>query len=333
MKKSADHRENIIDILKGICICFVCITHFSWQSDERKSLLFPWWIDMAVPAFMILSGYVYERSINRKNIVGLSQAYSVSGLVSKAIRFTIPVLLVYLGILAWDQHKYGKIPYEIFNTFLRGGRGQGAYYYPVMMQTIFVLPVIGILIKRYEDKGLLLCLGINIVCEILHVAYYIPTASYRLLMFRYIFPLAAGCYIALEKKIPVAGAVAMFCIGAVFIWRNAYTDYKPTYLIHWTQTSCIASMYIIPVVCLLIRKCRLRFAPLELLGRASYNIFLIQMLYYYSVAEIVYANVESRKLQLLISVSVCLLAGVLYYYLETPLTKWVQRKTVKLLTE
>lgn len=324
-----NHRERIIDLLKGICILTVCFTHYAWKSHERSRLLFSWWVDMAVPVFMILSGYVYEKTVNRRNINSLSQLYAHYDIIRKSLRFSVPVLITYILTLLWDFKKYGEIPYDILITFLRGGIGQGAYYYPVIMQTIFVLPVIAIVIKRHEEKGLMVCLAVNIIYEILHVAYHIPVESYRLLMFRYIFVLSAGCYIALGKKVPLAMPIAMLCCGALFLYAYLYTGYQPIYVIHWTGTSFFAGLYIVPVVWLVIRKCKLHFVPIEFLGKASYHIFVMQMFYYYAIAPFVYQYVQSRKAQLLICMAGCLCLGVLLYSVEVPVTKYLQNKLLK----
>ena len=274
---------------------------------------------------MILSGYVYGRSLKRKGAVSLSQLYMPADILKRTVRLTIPVLVTYLLTLAWDSAYLTQIRYDIFDTFLRGGRGPGSYYYPVMMQSVFLLPVIGVLVSRYEHKGLLICLAANAVYEILHVVYGIPVAAYRFLVFRYIFVLAAGCYIAQGEKIPKELPVAMFCVGIMFLAGYLYGGFKPKYVKDWVGTSFLASMYIVPVIWGLIRKCRLRFAPVEFLGKASYHIFVMQMLYYYSAASHVYKYIGSRKLQLLISVATPVCAGILLYFAEMPLTRLLQK--------
>lgn len=318
-------REKMVDVLKGLCILLVCFTHYAWSDEECSAMLFPWWVDMAVPIFMVLSGYVYARSADKKGINSLSQAYDFRELLSKLLRFTVPVIPVFIATVVLDNQKHGQIPYDILDTFLQGGRGPGSYYYPVMVQTIFILPIIQTIVKRYEEKGLLLCLAANFVYEVLHVAYMMPVACYRLLMFRYIFVLAAGCYLALDKKLPIVLSLLMLCGGALFIWETQHGGYQPRFLIHWISTSFAASMLIVPVVWLIVRFCKFGFWPLELLGKASYNIFLVQMLYYYSIAAEVYQKFESRKQQLLVSMAICVCVGVLYYFLETPLTKLIQK--------
>lgn len=326
MAQSETNRERIVDLLKGICILLVCFTHYGWEESHRRALLFPWWVDMAVPIFMVLSGYVYGKSLKRRTIVSLSQLYSHSEILKKLVRFTIPVLIVYILTLIWDARKYPEIPYAILNTFLQGGRGKGSYYYPIMVQTVFVLPVIGIIVTRYKEKGLLICLIANIVYEIFHVAYNIPVESYRLLMFRYIFVLAAGCYISMGHKTTALIPIAMFCCGVLFLFAYQYMGYSPLYVIHWTGTSFIASMYVIPIVWFLLKRCKLHFAPVEFLGKASYHIFVMQMLYYYTVAPLVYQHVSGGEAKLLVCMICCIGLGILLYFIETPVRKFLQKR-------
>lgn len=330
MPQKEAYREHAPDFLKGLCSILVVLTHYAWQSAERRTLLFPWWVDMAALVFMMMSGYVYEKSCRRRNIECLSQAYAPGLLFRRAIRYTLPFVIVYCLMLLRDHLKYGAVTYDIFITFLQGGRGQGGFYYPVIMQFIFVVPVIRAIVRKYRVGGLLLCLAANLVFEVLHVAYNVPVESYRLLVLRYIFVIAAGCYLATGAPIKTLWGIVMSYLGILFLVMYLYNGYKPTYLIHWTGTSVAAGLYISPVIWLVMRKCKLRFAPLELLGKASYHTFLAQMLYYYSLAPVIYENVASRKLQLLISLVICLCSGILFYFIETPLTKLVQRKAEKL---
>ncbi len=48
------------DYLKVIAIFMIVVTHLGFSANTRKNLLFPYWIDMAVPIFFIISGYVYS---------------------------------------------------------------------------------------------------------------------------------------------------------------------------------------------------------------------------------------------------------------------------------
>lgn len=59
-------------------------------------MLFPFWIDMAVPMFMIVSGYVNALSFARKGLDSFEDCYSLNSLVSKFLRLTVPFVFVVL---------------------------------------------------------------------------------------------------------------------------------------------------------------------------------------------------------------------------------------------
>ena len=79
MRWNGTERNYAADILKGIGIVFVVITHFSWSSTERRIYLFPFWIDMAVPVFMIISGFAHSASFEKRHIEKIRLAYAGGG--------------------------------------------------------------------------------------------------------------------------------------------------------------------------------------------------------------------------------------------------------------
>lgn len=91
----AARRNHSIDCMKGICIVFIIITHFTWNDLERLRYLFPFWIDMAVPFFMIISGFVYARSFIKHEIVTLESAYCLKNVLNRFIRYTVPFAFVF----------------------------------------------------------------------------------------------------------------------------------------------------------------------------------------------------------------------------------------------
>ncbi len=88
------NRDSQIDFLKGICVILIIITHFNWSDEERLNILFPFVIEMVVPIFMILSGYVNALSFNKNNI-DLSEAYSVKLVLKKIIQYTVPFIFAF----------------------------------------------------------------------------------------------------------------------------------------------------------------------------------------------------------------------------------------------
>lgn len=207
--------------------------------------------------------------------------------------------------------------------FLTGGYGPGSYYYPVMIQFIFVFPMIYLIMKKYNDKGLIICLFLNFLYELIQRAYGMNDVCYRLLMMRYILLIATGCFLTGEKyffdKIKDCFSLV---IGIAFIIAYCYMDYEPKIIIYWTRTSILACLYIIPIAMILISKLgSIRFDLLEICGRASYNIFLVQMVWYNYCSGFVGKCIPDRIVHLMINLIVCIGAGIIFYYIETPITK------------
>ena len=66
---------------------------------------------------------------------------------------------------------------------------------------------------------------------------------------------------------------------------------------------------------------------LELFGKASFNIFLVQMIYYLVASKFLYPRIENVIVILIINLLVCLSVGVIFYKIETPITQ----KVIKLI--
>ena len=326
------NRNHAIDVLKGVAILFIIITHFQWSELERLKMGFPFWIDMAVTTFMVISGFLYARSFESKGIDTFEKAYKPKLIVEKMLRFTIPFAIaflveaVYIITMVPNTH-------NMVLVFLQGGIGAGSYYYPIMMQFIFLFPIIFFVIRKYLFKGLLICLGMNAVYEVLHWAYGMNEQCYRLIALRYIFVIAFGVFLHFkncceeETKIHYKKFLAaIFVLGTLFIGLTCYTSYQPKIIIHWTRVSFMGSMYFLPIMDWLIDNCRIKCKPLELLGQGSFNIFLTQMIFYWLGAPLIYSCVSNRMLQLMICSIICIVIGMLFYFIEQPITKWVVKQ-------
>lgn len=81
-------RKTGIDYLKCICMVFIVITHFYWTDDQRHNLLFPFYIDLAVPILMLVTGYNYYNSMQR--------GYSLGKLKSNLVRILRPFVYIML---------------------------------------------------------------------------------------------------------------------------------------------------------------------------------------------------------------------------------------------
>ena len=320
-------RYQSIDFLKGLCILTVIVIHYAWSDEERLNLLFPFWINMGVPIFMIISGFVYAKSYQRHNIT-IHNVFNWENVLNKLIRYTLPflfavlleeILLAKIGVINIGLKQF-------VYTFLSGGIGPGSYYYPVMIQFIFFFPVVYFIVRKYNFKGVVICGGINLAYEIMKSAYGMNEECYRLLLFRYTLLIAFGVFLAFGKyKKSIGISLAAIVVGIVYIFLFEYFGFTPVITTYWTHTSLFAVLFIMPIAAVLLLNDKIKCKPIELLGKASYNIFLVQMLYY-NVASIIYGAIENRVLQLLLNIVICVSVGFLFYLVETPITKYFIKK-------
>lgn len=332
MKKE---RNSFIDVLKGIMILFVIVLHSSIGDNITDSVWYVYTVAMAVPVFMVISGYTNGLSYQRKGIDNIEKAYGEKELLSKIMVYVVPYTITFivewilfrtLQIYQVDLLQYGLFAASM--NYLRGTDGMGSYYFPLLIQMIFVFPPIFFVVKRKKMKGLLLCVVCNISFEIIKTAYGLGEITYRLLIFRYLALIGLGCYLAMHEwsnSLPLNGSLFVVGITAQYVLR--YTRYEPKILNMWPATSFLACFWIYPVMAILIQRVHFHFKPLELIGRASYHIFLVQMVYFcvsYRLTE-GYGELQALGMNL----GICVAIGLLFYILTNGIVVQLKRMIIE----
>ncbi len=339
-----NERNHFLDIIKGIFTICVILLHFNWRYGENNSFVFSFLINFSVPAFVFISGYLFSVSYEKTAVDSFEKAYSFSFLAPKLLRIVIPFTIAFLveyvlfrvnGLFMVNLFKYGLLSF--FFDYIKGGYGPGNYYVPLFIQFILFFPVIYFVIKKFKRKGLAFLFIGNIIYEILKSAYLMNEEEYRFIFFRYLFVASAGCYAALcekdknvEKKYRIIDAVELL-IGLFFIVLVYYTDYEPKILNYWKGTSFATCMFIVPVLkfLLYISKNKIRFYPLEVVGMASFNIFLVQMIFYCIYFPSIESLIDNYILRIFICTLICVCVGVVFFLIESFLTREIINKFIK----
>lgn len=326
-------RNRFVDVMKGILIIFVLLLHSSLNGAARLTLGFPFWANMAVPAFLLLSGYVCALSFQKKNITTLRAAYAPKGLFRRLIRFLVPFTIAYF--LEWIVFRIFKVylvnivTYGLraaFVDYILGGKGQGSYYFPIMVQFVFLFPCLYLAIRKWKMGGLAGAFLVNALYELVKNLTGMSDYSYRFLIFRYLFVIAAGVYVAFfQPKRPGIKFLlaASLAAGLGFIILFSYTSYQPRLVTMWTTTSFPTGLYVFAVFGFLLPRIKGGCKPLEITGKASFNIFLIQMIYYNFADRILPLLGGSDLLFILVSVINCVAVGILFYLGEHKLTETI----------
>lgn len=86
-------------------------------------------------------------------------------------------------------------------------------------------------------------------------------------------------------------------------------------------------LFIIPIFGFLVDK-NIKFAPLEIIGKASYNIFLTQMVYYCYLYGKIKETFGNIYLNAVASIAICVIIGIVFYEIENRITKKVTAKVI-----
>lgn len=323
-------RNSALDILKGICIIFILITHFRWEESDRIRFLFPFWIDMAVPIFMVITGYVYTKTLLTADENTIDSIYSSNFIRKRIIKYTVPFLLIF-GLEIFSElvlHLNYPIVVgtdSVFGALLTGGWGPGSYYYPVLIQIVLLFPLMFKLVNSC-NKGLFYSFLLTLFYEIIKYYYFIQySEQYRLLAFRYTFLICFGIYLAISdrKKMPKVYYVFMLC-GAFFSIATQYLNCKPYFFSLWTTCSLPASLMIMPLLWYATRKTEtssILLLPFEKIGKNTYCIFLFQMMFYRFWADyFVYSWIKNGIVQLMVCIILSIIGGYIFNLLQKPIT-------------
>ncbi len=325
-------RINHLDVYKGVVILFIIITHFSWSGDEREKYLFPFWIDMAVPVFVVITGYLYAMTAENRNQT-LLQAYHPREILAKWARLLIPVIPVYcfqiyIMTQVWDKHLTLRGWFHYFVIEARSGRGSWYIYF--MLQVVLLLPILHHIISKKPMIGLAGAFTLNVLYEKFKNLIQMPEEYYRILIFRNLFILAFGIFLYVKrndtKMLKQPAYYIAGVLGVAYTIFFTYMDFYPTIVNLWPTRGVFNVLFMVPVMMWLVRWDRVHNRFLELLGKASYEIMLVQMIFYWYYSGKLYLRVQGKMPRLLLTVIICAAIGVIYYLIESPVTGFVVKK-------
>ncbi len=274
---------------------------------------------------MVITGY-----LSAKTFKSIKDSYSIKTIFRKWARLIVPYLFVYILqvtiMIIKDSH---RTIIWFLGWFVQGGEGLGSYYFPVMMQIVIIVPLVIVIIKKWNVKGLIICFIFNLAFEAYQTQIHLDEELYRLVCFRYIFIVSYGVWLFFsegkDSKMSRIFKVIVGLVGLLFLICFNYMSFSSVISHEWKNTTLLGVLYIVPIMGFLIRKKQIHFMPIETLGRASYNIFLVQMIYYWCVVGRIYERINNIVLEIIISVLICCGLGLIFYYIEQPVTRRINK--------
>lgn len=327
-KRVGNDRNHLIDYIRAVCMCMVIITHVSWSDIERRTALFPLVIDTAVPLFLIISSYLRAKKYKRN---GINEAFSRKNIFREMtnlmVAYSITAFIEVIAAIVFDwfrlspQHEYIQSFSALIRWFLTGLSGPGSYYVPIMIQLIFLLPLLYKCFTKSATRGLVICALINLVYELLVYISGLNPDVYRLLIFRYILIIGFGIYLAKIEQNKKADVGAIICLiyGIIFEIVNLR---NPVVLFQsWKSTSMLCAPYAYGIMYLLMRiKHPLKETFFSTVGQISYEMFLTQMVFFsFGGGSAVYRIFKfipsplNHILEAVVAIVLCFIVGYVFH--------------------
>ena len=123
-----------------------------------------------------------------------------------------------------------------------------------------------------------------------------------------------------------------YCRGGYILLSN-YTDIPPLIIYYWRSTCVVAVLYICPLIGYFFNhQWKFRIKILELLGKWSWDIFCVQLLWYKCFAQYfieLFADLSDNCFLLCgMNIVVCVMGGCMWHFIETPITKYICNKVI-----
>lgn len=318
-----------IDYLKAIASILVILTH-ALSKNQRLKIGGPFWISMAVPIFMIISGFTNTLSAEKAGLDSFKEFYKKEGLFREFSRILSPYFIIIslefiLGLFQLFILETGPFISFTMNDyllyFLTGGTTPGSYYIPILIQFVIVFPLMFILFKKSVSKSILFFLSIHFLFDLM--ANYLPisTKIYRLSIFRYfafiIFGIALyHCYNKLRKSMKWLSLISISYISAYAL------GYQLKIFAKWPNTALPTVFWALTLVIVgmeyLEKEPNNRLMYLfNRIGKASYHIFLVQkVLFGFGLNKFFkWMNLNTITTSIFAIVISCFL-GLLFYRVE-----------------
>lgn len=286
-KKKSTPRSFLLDTIKCVMIFNVIFDHLPWQIEKNQVLIFPYFVKMAVPVFLLITAYLRTKKAEKEK-------FSLQSLLKESVHLLLPYLLVIGFHIFWRQI-YTVERFSSFTSFLKWffsrAAGLGSYYVPVLLQVLFLFPLLISLFKKNKFLALFFCFVSNFLFEA--IFYFFPILFnlnpypfqylHRILCLRYLFVVGLGIFLAyedLQSKFSVYRALLLGAGGALMIFVHSFVN-PFTWFYSWKATSflCVPFAYALLFFAMKYGQ-TMKESIFSKLGQASYYIYLVQIIYF-----------------------------------------------------
>jgi len=337
-------RVRQIDHVKGIAIVSVLVLH-TWPIGlllAAGAVLHIW---QAVPVFMVLLGLNSTMSFRKHQAYTLSQVYAPVLLRARTIRIVVPLVPVMVvsavvAVALRATHATYHVNLGAFTLlgFLPTG-GPGNYFTALLIESVIVLPFMWWCYRRSPIATVVAAYAIAVCFELLagRVSFFVVhPLFYAGCILRFLPAIACGMWLSegwgpTRRNVWVLIAAAS---GALVLLSQSLIGFSVPGFFEGVSQSFVAAAYAAALLmlglALLPSSSRApAWSWLGTAGRASYHVFLLQILYFGVVAVpllhalgLAGANASHVAAATVLNIGMCVPAGVVYERLERRALRW-----------
>ena len=326
-----------IDILKALAIISIIVLH-TIPSNMVKHPMSIFIIYQAVPIFFILMAINASMSFKRHKYDVLTSVYP-DYLKGRFERVIYPLIILWIlslimGILLSKDVYFGIMTFVGYLPL----SGPGNYFISILIQFVLIFPILYKLYK-YNPKYLLITgFILNFVFEILSTQISFLSDNsywYRACILRYLFLIILGMWLVdnfesanLKSLIKKKNVLTGLIVSIVYITGVSIFSWKFPYFQSSWQPQTILSFFYPLIICAI----GIRYLPsvpnniwncIGLIGKASYHIFLIQILFFVSGLQLIFYDLSLQNtfnsvtlLVVTVNITILIILGLLFYYMD-----------------
>lgn len=327
MASDLDKYYSQIDILKSLAIIAVIVLHtVPVEFLVNSYAIFHIW--QAVPIFLVIIGVTLSLSYDKYDYTSIGQYYSKDNILHRCNRilpaFAVTFLVALVSGVARGEYYWGWKTYLGFLPI----SSPGNYFLSLILQLLIIAPLMVYFYRKHPTLSIIIFFALNLIFELL--SPYVFNGDrylYYSCLFRVLAIVSVGLYLGSKLASGQLSNISrnrFIQIGVLFsiiyLIVSVACGWKLPLFLEPMETQYLLYLFYPVLIVVIVLNIKLDyfkddaiFRLCVLIGRASYHIFLAQMLYfglrYGSYAPSGFPLLKA----ILINLGFTIVAGIVFY--------------------
>lgn len=315
-------RNYFLDLLKIICILGVIFIHVPHDRSIDKFFGASFWIYWSVPLFMVISGYTWSLSYQKRNIVSIKDGYNIKVLLNRFLSLFIPFIIMFMFVLIYDLASHTATAEDLLKILFVGNMSFGGYYLFLLFQWLLIFPLFYYFTKKYGFVTFMVSYVMSAIWFCIRWLSNIWWINSNVIV-GYLPFFCFGTYLGItrEKHFNVHDygimIILVFCliVGVSFM---IIVDYTPIDLDWFIGTNLdqriqnfLGCFYLLPICYVLFKCCKIKRKWPTYVGARTYGIYIVQMCFFRYVSKFI----DIVPVLFIVDMLICVVGGLIFHVL------------------